>query len=153
MDATTPSTERTQPEGRRLLGPDIRRRPSGEAPPLPRELGRSGKFWLFMAAYLVATVVGVLLFEPSERLFERVDTAILRWFASWRSAAVVDVMTVVALLTSRWVIRAIRWGTIAALLVVRRWRHLVVLLAALIAEGVLTSDSCWPCTAPDRSTS
>jgi tRNA A-37 threonylcarbamoyl transferase component Bud32/membrane-associated phospholipid phosphatase len=139
MDATTPSTERAQPARGRVLGPDIRRRPSGEAPPLPRELGRSGKLWLFMAAYLVATVVGVLLFEPSERLFERVDTAILRWFASWRSAAVVDVMTVVALLTSRWVIRAIRWGTIATLVLVRRWRHLVVLIAVLIAEGVLTS--------------
>ena len=81
---------------------------SGGAPParrrpLPRELGRSGKFWLFMAAYFVATVIGVVLFEPSERLFHRIDTAILRWFASWRTAPLTDVMETIALLTSRWI--------------------------------------------------
>ncbi|HEY5905877.1 MAG TPA: hypothetical protein VIX39_08685, partial [Actinomycetota bacterium] len=84
MDTAEPTNETTNERRRRLLGPDVRRRPSGEAPPLPRELGRSGKFWLFMAAYFVATVIGVVLFEPSERLFHRIDTAVLRWFASWR---------------------------------------------------------------------
>jgi membrane-associated phospholipid phosphatase/tRNA A-37 threonylcarbamoyl transferase component Bud32 len=115
----------------------VRRRPSGEAPPLPRELG-SSKFWLFMAAYLVAALVGVLLFAPSERLFERVDTAVLRWFASWRTNLVTDFMETIALLTSRWVIRILRWATIATLVVVRRWRHLVVFLGALIVEGGVT---------------
>ena len=116
----------------------MRRRPSGEAPPLPRELGRSGKFWLFMAAYLLATVIGVVLFEPLQRSFERWDAAILRWFASWRTEPLNDVMETIALLTSRWLIRILRWGTLAALIVVRRWRHLVVFIGALIAEGVIT---------------
>jgi membrane-associated phospholipid phosphatase/tRNA A-37 threonylcarbamoyl transferase component Bud32 len=115
----------------------MRRRPSGEPPPLPRELG-SSKFWLFMAIYFVATVIGVLLFEPSERLFERVDTAVLRWFASWRTNLLTDVMETIALLTSRWVIRILRWATILTLVAVRRWRHLVVFVGALIVEGGLT---------------
>lgn len=138
MDTAEPTTETTHERRQRVLGPDVRRRPSGEAPPLPRELGRSGKFWLFMAAYFVATVIGVVLFEPSERLFHRIDTAVLRWFASWRAAPLTDVMETIALLTSRWVIRILRWGTIATLITVRRWRHLLVFLGALIVEAFLT---------------
>jgi tRNA A-37 threonylcarbamoyl transferase component Bud32 len=119
-------------------GPGVRRRPSGEAPPLPRELGRSGKFWLFMAAYLVATIIGVLLFEPSERIFERADTAVLRWVASWRTDPLTDVMETIALLTSRWAIRILRWATILTLVAVRRWRHLIVFIGALVVEGATT---------------
>jgi len=91
-----------------------------------------------MAAYLVATIVGVLLFEPSERLLQRVDTAVLRWFASWRANLLTDVMETVALLTSSWAIRILRWTTILTLVLVRRWRHLVVFVGALIVEGVVT---------------
>ena len=138
MDAAEPTTESTHERQRRLLGSDVRRRPSGEAPPLPRELGRSGKFWLFMSVYLLATVIGVVLFEPLQRSFERWDAAILRWFASIRTEPLNDVMETLALLTSRWLIRIIRWGTLATLIVVRRWRHLVVFIGALIAEGVIT---------------
>jgi membrane-associated phospholipid phosphatase/tRNA A-37 threonylcarbamoyl transferase component Bud32 len=138
VDATDQTSARMRQRRGRLLGPDVRRRPSGEAPPLPRELGRSGKFWLFMAAYLVATVIGVVLFDPLERIIEQWDAAVLRWFASWRSDAVTDVMEVVALLTSRWLIRSLRWATIAALIVVRRWRHLLVFVGALIAEGIVS---------------
>jgi membrane-associated phospholipid phosphatase len=138
VDATEPTTESTHGRQRRLLGSDVRRRPSGEAPPLPRELGRSGKFWLFMAAYLLATVIGVVLFEPLQRSFERWDAAILRSLASIRTEPLNDVMETVALLTSRWLIRGLRWSTLAVLIVVRRWRHLVVFIGALIAEGVIT---------------
>jgi membrane-associated phospholipid phosphatase/tRNA A-37 threonylcarbamoyl transferase component Bud32 len=86
----------------------------------------------------VATVIGIVLFEPSERLFERVDTAVLRWFASWRAEPLTDVMEMIALLTSRWAIRILRWGTIATLIVVRRWRHLLVFIGALIVEAFVT---------------
>ncbi|MET0801466.1 MAG: phosphatase PAP2 family protein [Actinomycetota bacterium] len=138
MDATQQTSESTQERRRRRLGPAVRRRPSGEAPPLPRELGRSGKFWLFMAAYFIATLIGVVLFSPLERLFESRDAAIFRWFASWRNETITDVMTIVALLTSRWMIRTLRWATIGALIVVRRWRHLLVFIGALFLEGVIS---------------
>ena len=138
MDAIEQPTKSTPARRRRFLGSGVRRRPSGEAPPLPRELGRSGKLWLALAAYLVVAVIGVVVFDPLERIFERRDAAILRWFASWRSGPATDVMTILALLTSRWLIRALRWGTMAALIVVRRWRHLLVLIAALFVEGAVS---------------
>ena len=112
----------------------MRRRPSGEAPPLPRELGRSGKFWLFMVALLRRHRDRRAAVRAAAKLFERTDASILRWFASWRTEPLTDVMETIALLTSRWVIRFLRWGTIVALIVARRWRHLVVFIAALIVE-------------------
>lgn len=139
MDAIEQPTQSTRARRRRFLGTAVRRRPSGEAPPLPRELGRSGKLWLLMAGCLVVTIVGVAIFDdPLERIFEQRDAAILHWFASRRSAPLTDVMTILALLTSRWVIRSLRWATLAALIVVRRWRHLMVLIAALFVEGALS---------------
>ncbi|HEY6568365.1 MAG TPA: phosphatase PAP2 family protein [Actinomycetota bacterium] len=131
------SSESPHEQRRRLLGPDIRRRPSGEAPPLPRELGRSGKFWLTMVAYFVGTVIGLWLFEPMARLYEQVDTAILRWVASWRFEPLTTVMEGLALLSTRWVLRALRWGTIITLVVVRRWRQLLVFVGAIVAEEAI----------------
>ena len=91
-----------------------------------------------MAVCLSVTVIGIVLFEPLQFFIERLDASILRWFASWRSQPVVDVMTIVALLTSRWVIRSLRWVTITALVVVKRWRHLLVFIGACFVEGALS---------------
>jgi membrane-associated phospholipid phosphatase len=114
-----------------------RRRPSGEPPPLPRELGRSGRFWLLMVAYFVATVIGVALFDPFAHLIEKIDTGRLELLASIRTPPLTRVMEAIALLTSRWTIRALRWSTIGALIVFRRWRHLLVFLCAVIVEEIL----------------
>jgi len=137
VDTGEQTTRETHERRKRLLGPDVRRRPSGEAPPLPRNLGRSGKFWLFMVGYFVATLIGVLLFEPMARLYERTDTSFLHLLAGGRNDILTEIMQAVALLASRWVIRVLRWGTIIALIATRRWRHLFVFLGALIAEEVV----------------
>jgi membrane-associated phospholipid phosphatase/tRNA A-37 threonylcarbamoyl transferase component Bud32 len=119
------------------LGPDARRRPSGEPPALPRELGRSGRFWLIMVGYFVATLVAVVLFDAMAKLYERIDTMQLRWVASIRTDPLTRLMEAIALLGSSVAIRAMRWGTLAALIIVRRWRLLAVFLGALIVEEVL----------------
>jgi tRNA A-37 threonylcarbamoyl transferase component Bud32/uncharacterized membrane protein len=131
------TSESPQERRRRLHGPDIRRRPSGEAPPLPRDLGRSGRFWLIVVAYFVGTVIAVWLFEPMAKLYEQVDTAILRWVASWRFEPLTTVMEGLALLSARWALRAMRWGTIVTLVVVRRWRQLVVFVGAIVVEEAI----------------
>jgi tRNA A-37 threonylcarbamoyl transferase component Bud32 len=113
------------------------RRPSGQPPPLPRELGRSGRFWLLVLAYVVATVVGVALFSPMERLFEQWDAERLRWVIGLRTPWLTDLMLAVTLLASRWTIRALRWGTIAALIAFRRWRHLVVFLGSILVLEIV----------------
>jgi tRNA A-37 threonylcarbamoyl transferase component Bud32 len=115
-----------------------RRRPAGEPPPLPHHLGRSGRFWIAMAAYFALTIVGVLLFNPLEHFVDEVDSRILTVFTSLRTTAVDHIAMVVNVLASRWTIRILRWSTILALIVFRRWRHLLVYVGALIVLELVT---------------
>ena len=46
-------------------------------------------------------------------------------------------MLAVNVLAASWTIRVLRWGTIAALIVFRRWRHLFVFLGAIIVLELL----------------
>ena len=131
-DATTPHPDRIRfGTGRR------RRRPSGEAPPLPRRLGRSATLLVVAVGYFVATVLGVLLFEPMARLYNTVDGAIVSAFAELRYGPVVSTALAINLLASRWTIRILRWSTILILVVVRRWRHLFVLVGAIIVLEIV----------------
>jgi membrane-associated phospholipid phosphatase len=109
-----------------------RRRPTGEPPPLPRHLGRSGVFWLVMVGYFLITIVGVVMFEPLEAFYGEIDTAVMDSIEDVRSEPLVDTATVVDVLASRWTIRILRWSTILALIVFRRWRHLLVFIVALL---------------------
>lgn len=118
---------------------DRRRRPSGEPPPLPRNLGRSGRFWLIMVAYLISVAIGVIVFAPFQRLFEHWDTEQLRWVIALRTRWLTDVMLLVNVVTSVWTIRVLRWGTILVLVIFRRWRHLLVFLGAVLAAEALTA--------------
>ena len=64
MDATTEGIGRGERKGHPHAAP--RRRPSGEPPALPRELGRSGKFFLLMVLYFILVITGFLLFPTLE---------------------------------------------------------------------------------------
>jgi membrane-associated phospholipid phosphatase/tRNA A-37 threonylcarbamoyl transferase component Bud32 len=110
-----------------------RRRPSGDAPPLPRELGRSGKFWIIMVAYFASVLIGVAIFPSLAGVFDHFDALRLHWVAKLRTGWLTGSMLSVNLLASRWTIRALRWGTIGALVAFRRWRHLLVYLGAVLA--------------------
>jgi len=114
-----------------------RRRPSGEPPPLPHQLGRTGKFWLIMVLYFCATAIGVLLFPTMARYFERFDALRQRWIVSLRTGWLTDVMLVVNWLTSHWTIRILRWSTLIVLIAFRRWRHMFVFLGAIVVLEIL----------------
>jgi tRNA A-37 threonylcarbamoyl transferase component Bud32 len=114
-----------------------RRRPSGEAPPLPHDLGRTGRFWMSMLALLAATIVGVLFVSGSGTAMERSEGHVLRWLAELRTGSLTRLALWVAILGSRWTIRALRWGSILGLVAVRRWRHLLVfVISVFVAELV-----------------
>jgi tRNA A-37 threonylcarbamoyl transferase component Bud32/membrane-associated phospholipid phosphatase len=114
-----------------------RRRPSGEPPPLPHDLGRSGRFWLFMVGYFVVVLVGVAIFPSFQDLFDRFDAQRSRWLVEVRTPWLTDVALVVNGLAAVWTIRALRWFTIAVLVGFRRWRHLFVFLGAIVVTEVL----------------
>jgi tRNA A-37 threonylcarbamoyl transferase component Bud32/membrane-associated phospholipid phosphatase len=132
VDATQPTSI-----GQRSLR-RLRRRPSGEPPPLPHEIGRTGRLLLALLLVAAITSVGALLIGSGAAAFDRVDSAFVRWLARFRSGVLTDVMQFVDGLASRWPLRILRWGTVLVLIVVRRWRHLFVFLASLIVVELVT---------------
>lgn len=115
-----------------------RRRPSGKPPPLPRELGLSGKLWIALIVGVAAFVM-LLFTTPMGVSFERAESAFLRRVAGLRTEALNEVMLVVNGLGSEWTNRLLRWGTLVALIVVRRWRHLLVFLGTILFVAWLTT--------------
>lgn len=123
--AGTPlDTTRTEPR---------RRRPSGEPPPLPRELGRSGQVWLALAVAMAAFVLLVVVWEPTATTAARGESAFLGALTELRTNWATSAMRLVAYVGSPWTLRILRWGTIVALIGFRRWRHLTTFLVTLLA--------------------
>ena len=84
-----------------------RRRPSGQKPPLPRRLERSGWFWLIAGVGLLALWISLFAFPATTNWWTDVDHRILNWFVDVRSDAATNVMKSLQFLGSLWVIRPI----------------------------------------------
>jgi tRNA A-37 threonylcarbamoyl transferase component Bud32/membrane-associated phospholipid phosphatase len=116
-----------------------RRRPSGEAPPLPRPLNRSGRLWLTAAcAVLLLWAVFITVQETAVRVLAA-DNAVVQWVAGMRTDLLTEVMQRVHALGSRWTIRVLFWATVVLLLALRRFRHLFVFLGATLAVTAVTA--------------
>ena len=139
MDATTEGIEKGRSRG--PAHPEPRRRPSGEPPALPHELGRSGKFFLLLVLYFVIAITAFLVFPSLESVFERWDHTRQLWITDYRAPGLTRVMLVVNGLASSWTIRLIRWGVILGLIVFRRWRHLFVFLGAIILTEIVAYNA------------
>jgi tRNA A-37 threonylcarbamoyl transferase component Bud32/membrane-associated phospholipid phosphatase len=140
-DAADASRSRSVTPQRGPRGAGKRRRPSGEPPPLPRQLGVSGRVWIALGASL-PVVVGVLLaYRALGVAFDRWDSAVLHQVAvlrtGWLTTVMVGVNTV---LVSRWTIGILRLATMAALVGLRRWRHLVIFLGCVVAVALAASQ-------------
>jgi membrane-associated phospholipid phosphatase/tRNA A-37 threonylcarbamoyl transferase component Bud32 len=123
---------------RRLGDAEPHRRPSGEPPPLPHELGRSGRFLLFVLGYFVLAVVGLIIFPTVEQFFEKWDHTRQLWLTDLRRPWLTDVSQVVNWLAAAWTIRVLRWSVILVLVFFRRWRHLFVFLGAIVTTEIVT---------------
>ncbi|WP_089401971.1 phosphatase PAP2 family protein [Geodermatophilus saharensis] len=132
---TAPAPAARPPAGGQLRRPDPppvqrvhrRRRPSGEAPPLPRHLNASGKWWLSLSGLVLATWV-VVVVTGSVAAFDLVDTRILQAIASIRSPGLTRVAEVAGVLATGRAIHVLWLANLLVLLVFRRWRHLFVWL-------------------------
>jgi tRNA A-37 threonylcarbamoyl transferase component Bud32/membrane-associated phospholipid phosphatase len=116
--------------------PERRRRPTGQPPPLPRSIHRTGVWWAAAAVVLVA--LAKVSFGPARRgLGVAVtvwDDAVVRWLAGLPLPGLTGLMeAIVASTGSAGMIGALRWGTLVALLVLRRIRHLVVFVGSFLA--------------------
>ncbi|MDJ0925733.1 MAG: hypothetical protein QNJ77_14350, partial [Acidimicrobiia bacterium] len=121
-----------------------RRRPSGEAAPLPRELRAAGHLWLISAIGIF--VIWFLLFmAPSTTNWWTIqDQKVLDWMVDRRTDALTAIAKGLNFLTSEWFIRVLRIATLLALIWVRRWRHFFAVLLAVfivVATGELIQEA------------
>ena len=116
-----------------------RRRPTGEKPPLPRELRASGWFWIVTGVVMVLVWISLFAFPETTNWWTDRDLTVLRWLQDLRSDGLTKVADALHALGSQWFIRPLRWGTILVLIYFKRWRHLFGFLGALfVVASVVT---------------
>src|SRR5215469_6953417 len=109
-----------------------RRRPTGAPPPLPHHLQTSGVGWLVAAVVLVGLTLAV--FAPGLRgpavAVTVADDAVVRWLGGLHAPGLELLWQGLAYGGSWWTLTVLEAGLLLALLVLRRWRHLLVWLVA-----------------------
>jgi hypothetical protein len=128
----------TRPGAHQVRQSRRRRRPTGEAPPLPHHLQTSGVGWLVALGVLVA--LSVVVFAGGLRGFAVavtvLDDAVVWWLAGLDAPGLVGTWRALAFLGSWWVLNTLGLGLVLALLALRRFRHLII---AVIVAQLLTT--------------
>jgi tRNA A-37 threonylcarbamoyl transferase component Bud32/membrane-associated phospholipid phosphatase len=129
---TRAGAPRLQPAPAGATRSPLRRRPTGEAPPLPHHLQISGVGWLVASIVLVALSLAVFAGGLRGLAVEVtvVDDAIVRWLAGLGGPGLEGTWRALAFLASWWVLNALAVGLLVVLLALRRFRHLIVVVIA-----------------------
>jgi hypothetical protein len=124
------------------------RRPSGAPPPLPRHIERSGLIWLGVA--LVATGGAIAVFAGGLSRWAVdvtvADDALTRWVASAPVPGFTGAARVIAEAGAAPAAVIAGYLLLLALIVFRRFRHLLVLVVSYEVLTLLTTVSCLSCT-------
>jgi tRNA A-37 threonylcarbamoyl transferase component Bud32 len=131
-DQPTPGASAIHPTLRAALRSPRQRRPTGAAPPLPYRLQTSGIGWLVAAVVLVGLTLAVFahgLRGPAVPVTV-LDDAGVRWLAGLQVPGLHALLRGLVRGSSWWVLFMLSLGLPLALLVLRRWRHLIVWLVA-----------------------
>src|SRR5215203_2649243 len=117
-----------------------RRRPTGAAPPLPYRLQTSGIRWLVAAVILVGLTLAIFArgLRGSAVAVTVVDDAVVGWLASLVGPALLGPLRGLARIGSWWMLYALYFGLVLVLLVLRRWRHLIIWWVVVQLGGFLT---------------
>jgi tRNA A-37 threonylcarbamoyl transferase component Bud32 len=115
-----------------------RRRPSGEAPPLPRQLNRSGRFWLMLAAAVLVFLFLIGLSGVVTLRLDAFEAGLLTDLARLRNGPTTAVFRGIDRAIGP-AILGIWWLALAVLLVWRRWRHLFVWIGTMFLVSTLST--------------
>ena len=116
-----------------------RRRPSGERPPLPRELQASGKFWLVSGIVVLIVWVTLFAWPATTNWWSEQDLVVLNWLVDIRNDVLTDISRALHALGSVWLIRPLRWATILILLAFKRFRALFGMLGSILLVGEIVN--------------
>jgi hypothetical protein len=103
-----------------------RRRPSGEPPPLPRSTSLRG----VIAALIATALAGGVLAAAYAKGVPPIDTTLLDAAAELRGGAIQTISEMLAWFAAPEGTMALRLALVVVLVVVARWRHLVLALVA-----------------------
>jgi tRNA A-37 threonylcarbamoyl transferase component Bud32/membrane-associated phospholipid phosphatase len=132
-DQSTPTgASPAHPSLRGAVWSPRQRRPTGAPPPLPHHLQTSGVGWLVAAVLLVglALVVFGRGLRGAAVAVTVADDAVVRWLGGLHAPGLEVLWRGLAHGGSWWTLTALESGVLLALLVLRRWRHLLVWLVA-----------------------
>ncbi|HWD43043.1 MAG TPA: phosphatase PAP2 family protein, partial [Actinomycetota bacterium] len=149
---TRAGAPRLQPARAGTTRSPLRRRPTGEPPPLPYHLQTSGVGWLAASIVLVALSVAVFaggLHGPAVGVTV-VDDAIVRWLAGLDAPGLEGTWRALASPASWWVLNTLAAGLVLALLALRRFRHLIVALVAANLQIIVHFNVVGPITQRPR---
>jgi tRNA A-37 threonylcarbamoyl transferase component Bud32/membrane-associated phospholipid phosphatase len=132
-DQSTPtSAPLVHPTLREAVRSPRRRRPTGAPPPLPYRLQTSGVGWLVAAVALIGLTLALFargLRGPSVEATVVSDT-VVRWLGGLHAPGLQGLWQGLAHIGSWWTLMLLWAGLLGALLVLRRWRHLIVWIVA-----------------------
>jgi hypothetical protein len=135
--AALPAEPPSQP---RLHRGSRQRRPSGQPPPLPHHLQGSGVGWLIAATVL--TTASTVIFAHGLRGpavgVTVADDAVTRWLATARVPRLTPIARGLADAGSTPVSVVAGYALVAALVMLRRFRHLLVLVASVEAANLVS---------------
>jgi tRNA A-37 threonylcarbamoyl transferase component Bud32 len=129
----------THPSLREAARSPRRRRPTGAAPPLPYRLQTSGVGWLVAALVLVGLTLAIFargLRGPAVTATV-IDDAVVGWLAGLYGPGLVAPLRGMARISSWSVLYTASYGLMLILLVLRRWRHLLLWFVAVLLGGNL----------------
>jgi tRNA A-37 threonylcarbamoyl transferase component Bud32 len=139
-DPSTPAVAQRIPSG--TVRRARRRRPTGEPPPLPHHLQTSGVRWLIAA--LVLITLTIVVFARGLRgvavAVTVADDAVVRWLNGLDAPGLVGLWRALAAICSWWVLNGLLYGLLLALLVLRRFRQLIVLVLLTLLVGLVADD-------------
>jgi tRNA A-37 threonylcarbamoyl transferase component Bud32 len=108
-----------------------RRRPSGEPPPLPRELDRVAVGWLVTFVFWSVMWTWVFLSDDPARWITELDLELMAPLVEHRPGWLTPVMQRVNEVGTTWLTPVVGWCTIVGGLAARRIRHVLLMIASI----------------------
>ena len=115
------------------------RRPSGEPPPLPRELNRAAIAWLTAFLFWAVLWCWVFLTRRGPIVITEFDLRLMEPIVDNRVSWLTPTMQRINEVGTHWATPVLGWATIVAGLAVRRIRHVLLVFASLLSVTALVA--------------
>ena len=139
--AALPAADSPAAPADRRAATGLRRRPSGEPPPLPKHLDRSTLVWLGVAGLITFAWIVLTVNTTTARAIGLAENELVISLADARPSGLDDLFASLNDLLDGWFVPIVGWGTIVLCVLNKRWRHVLVLLIALLVTIVVVTVS------------